>query len=257
MALSAKNAKALSAPWTRWFFYGDTGSGKTLLAATFPNPCFIQPINEGSMVTLRGRDIGYYEAQDMSSQLRGGIGGMNRIIDELEREYKANPQKFPYDTIVVESLTHYSELVVEELSEQGTKQMDQRKWGEVAAHFRNIHARLCNMQVHVVYTSLAKIDKNDAGVIVAGPFIQGAAAAKLPSSCEVVGYCEVSRSNRKVNGVATDQTAYRTHFKKHGHFPARTRFDAMPDVIENFNFSEVEQYLTETNDTKNPATGDK
>ncbi len=128
---------------------------------------------------------------------------------------------------------------MEVLSESGTKQMDQRKWGEASAHFRNIHARLCNMDVHVVYTALAKVDKNDAGVVIAGPMISGAAAIKLPSSCEVVGYCEAGKNSQG--------TVYKTHFKKHGFFPARTRFNAMPDVVENFNFAEMTQYLTATN----------
>jgi hypothetical protein len=239
MGLSFKNAKDIEVPWTRWFFYGDTGAGKTRLASTFPRPCFIIPKNEGSAVTLRGRDIPYYEVTDMSSQVRSGVGGLNRILDEIEKSYTENLDAFPFDTIVLESLTHYSELVVEELSESGTKSMDQRKWGEVAAHFRNIHARLCNMDVHVVYTSLARIDKNDAGVVIAGPFIQGAAAIKLPSSCEVVSFCEASKNQRG--------TVYKAHFKKHGHYPARSRFDAIPDVIENFNYAEVVQYLTKTN----------
>jgi len=239
MGLSFKNAKDLQTPWTRWFFYGETGCGKTRLASTFPRPCFIVPKNEGSVVTLRGMDVPYYEATDMSSQVREGVGGMNRILDEIEKSYHADIAKFPFDTIVIESLTHYSELVVEELSESGTKSMDQRKWGEAAAHFRNIHARLCNLDVHVVYTSLARVDKNDAGVVIAGPFIQGAASVKLPSSCEVVGYCEATKSQKG--------TVYRTHFKKHGFFPARTRFDAMPDMVENFDFAEMSQYLTAMN----------
>jgi hypothetical protein len=239
MGLSFKNAKDIEVPWTRWFFYGDTGSGKTNLSATFPRPCFIVPKNEGSAVTLRGRDIPYYEATDMSSQVRGGVGGMNRILDEIEAAYTKDLSNFPFDTIVIESLTHYSELVVEELSEAGTKAMDQRKWGEAAAHFRNLHARLCNMDVHVVYTSLARIDKNDAGVVIAGPFIQGAASVKLPSSCEVVGYCEATKGAKGA--------VYKAHFKKHGHYPARTRFDAIPDVVENFNFDDIKQYLTQAN----------
>jgi hypothetical protein len=243
MSLSFKNAAQLDAPWTRWFFYGETGSGKTSIAASFPDPVFIVPVNEGSIVTLRGRDIPYYESCDMSSQVRDGVGGLNRILDELERNYVQDINAFPFQTIVLDSLTHYSELVVEEISESGTKQMDPKKWGEVGAHFRNVHSRLCNMQVHVVYTALSRIDKNDAGVVIAGPFLSGAAAIKLPSACEVVGYCEAT----KVKGI----TEYRTHFKKCGFYPARTRFGALPDVIQNFDFAEVQPYLTKTNATAN------
>lgn len=243
MGLSFKNASALEVPWTRWFFYGPSGSGKTQLCSSFPRPVFIIPKNEGSIVTLRGQDIPYYESIDMSSQVRSGVGGLNRILDELERTYSEDPQNFPFDTIVLESLTHYSELVVEEISAQpGFKQMSPREWGEVASHFRNVHSRLSNMQVHVVYTSLERIDKNDAGVVIAGPFLSGAAAIKLPSACDVIGFTEVQQSK--------GGTKYNVHFKKHGFFPARSRFDALPDVVEDFHFDDIAQFLTQGNTTR-------
>lgn len=251
MGLSFKNAKTLQAPWTRWFFYGDTGTSKTSISATFPYPLFIVPQNEGSIVTLRGQDIPYYESCDMTSQVRSGVGGLNRILDEIELAYKTDIKNFPFETIVLDSLTHYCELAVEEISERGTKHMDTQKWGILASHFRNVHARLSNMQVHVVYTALAKIDKSDAGVITAGPAIQGAAATKLPSACEVVGYCEAIKRVHKDKTTGEEQPKstlqYLTHFKKRGFYPARTRFADIPDVMENFSFAEVAPYLTSSN----------
>src|ERR1051325_4596977 len=129
--LSAKNALALTLPWTHWFFYGDTGSGKTRAASTFPRPIFLVPQNEGSIVTLQGLDIPYYEITDMGSPLVNGTGGMNRALDEIEALYAEGPDAFPFDSIVVESLSHYSDLVQEELTGGATRPMDQFKWGQL------------------------------------------------------------------------------------------------------------------------------
>ena len=105
--LSAKNATALIQPWTHWFFYGESGSGKTVNASSFPRPLFLVPQNEGSIATLRGRDIPYYEITDMGSPLQNGVGGMNRALDEVEALYNEAPDQFPFDTTVIENLSHY------------------------------------------------------------------------------------------------------------------------------------------------------
>lgn len=241
MTLSLKNAKDLDAPWTHWFLYGDSGSGKTMAASTFPNPVFIIPKNEGSITTLRGTDVPYYEATDMNSRLsKDGVGGMNAILQELEDEYHRAPDDFPFDTIVVESMSHYADLIIEELTEGGKAPMNQQQWGLLTAHIRNIQARLRNLDVHVVFTALAKTDKSDDGKTLIGePLIQGQSARKLPAACDVIGYCEESGGK--------NNTVWRVHFRRHKHFAARSRFTELPRVVEDFHFNEVEQYITGPN----------
>lgn len=235
MSLSFKNAKNLENPWTHWFFFGATGSGKTTLAATFPRPIFILPKNEGSIATLRGQDIPYYEVIDLSSKIKNGVGGMNRVIDELEALYKKSPDDFPFDTIVIESTSHYADLVIEDMTAGGRIQMNQGMWGVLAAHFRNIQSRLRNMDVHVVFTALDKVDKADDGTVIGGPLIPGQTAKKLPSSCDVIGYCELAGGKNNLN--------YRVHFRKYKAFDARSRFDGIPAQVENFNFADLEKHL--------------
>ena len=232
VTLSTKNAKDLDAPWRHWFFYGPTGSGKTTLAATFPRPVFIEPKNEGSVETLRGLNIDYYEVVDLNSKIRNGVGGMNRIIAEIEGAYNADPDAFPYDTIVIESMSHYTDLIIEDITAGGQDAMDQRKWGEVLAHIRNIQTRLRNLDAHVVFTALEKIDEKTGEGL---PLIQGASAKKLPSSCDVIGFCEVIEAKNVIR--------YRTHFKPYRKYQARSRIKGMPKVVDNFEFQKVADLL--------------
>ena len=236
--LGFKNAADMDDQWHHWFFYGATGSGKTTLASTFPRPVFILPKNEGSIVTLRGRDIPYYEVVDMDkTPLRDGVGSMSHVLDTLERAYYKDPDDFPFDTIVIESVSHYSDLVIEQLTAGGKLHMDQPKWGILTAHLRNIQSRLRNMEVNVVFTALDAVKEDDSGTTVGGPLIQGASAKKLPSSCDAIGYCE------EVGGAKNKAPKYRVHFRRKGVYVARGRLKGLPSEIDNFDFAEVDKLL--------------
>lgn len=227
------NAKDMSNPWAHWFFYGATGSGKTTLCATFPRPVFLVPFNEQSITTLRGRSIPYYVVTDKDETKfdpKTGRGSMNHILDHLIRGYDRDPNAFPFDTIVIESISHYADLVQEQLTRGGQK-MDQQKWGFFLAHFRNIQARLRNIEVHVVFTALDRVEKDDGGQYYGGPLIPGQTGFKLPSACDVIGYCE------EVGGE------YKVHFRKRRHFRARSRLAGVPPVVKNFNFQEIEKLI--------------
>jgi len=235
LAQATKNAKVLEQPWLHWFFYGPSGAGKTTIAGTFPRPLFLVPANESSIVALAGQDIPYIEITGQHGPVLQGRGGMDHAIDLIENEMRRNPDDFPYDTIVIESLTHYQDLVVEELTEQGAQPMDQRRWGLLANHLRNVQKRLRDLEVHVVFTALDKVSENEAGVLIGGPMLSGQSAIKLPSSCDLIGYCEAP---------ATKKGKHTVHFRRRGHFFARSRFRGVPASVENFDYETVQQHLT-------------
>jgi hypothetical protein len=234
LVAATKNAQTIEQPWLHWFLYGAAGSGKTTAASTFPRPLFLVPSNEASIVTLAGMDVPYIEITGQHAPLKAGRGGMDAAITLIEQEYKRDPDNFPYDTIVVESLTHYQDLVQEELTENNTQQMDQRRWGLLATHLRNIQMRLRDLEVHVVFTALEKLAENDAGIVSGSPMLSGQSAIKLPSSCDFIGYAEAPMNKKGKHTI---------HFKRRGHFFARSRFRGMPAQVEDFSYPEVEQYL--------------
>ncbi len=235
--LKPHNASDLEDPWLHWFLYGDSGSGKTSAAATFPNPLFLVPQNERSITTLAGQNVDYVEITGQSGPLNesGDSGGLDAVISALQSTYNADPEKFPWDTIVVESVSHYVDLVQEEMTSGNSRPMEQRHWGLLAAHIRNVQTRLRSMEVHVVYTALAAVRQDDGGAIVGGPLIPGQSAVKLPSACDVIGYCEAPSSTKK--------PVYTIHFRLKGHYFARSRFRGMPAAVPHFSFDAVQPYL--------------
>lgn len=236
MSLGVKNTKQLTAPWTSWFLYGCTGSAKTTSASTFPKPLFLVPENERSHVALMGLDFPYIEITGANAPYSPstGKGGMKAVLQAIHAEYNKNPNSFPYDTIVVEALSHYVDLA---LADFGAGSGDNRQvYGKLGDHLREMHNRLRSIEVHVVYTALSTTTGGDEGTAqLGGPLMPGKMQFKLPAACDVLGYCEPGTGK---------EPKYRMHFERFKCFEARTRFKRMPRTLENFDFTKIARYLT-------------
>lgn len=249
--IEIKYADQLLMPFVHVFLMGDTGSGKTSAAATFPYPFFILPKNEQSIVTLRGMRIPYVEVASSFEMMEaiGFLEGRYRQAAQFQKYAQAaqaaNDQQaaqgffaqaweaFPWQTVVIESISHYCDLIIEDLTSgdgevainnagvaakgKGTSlhMMDQQKWGLLGAHMRNLHARLRNLPVHTVFTALAQVKEGkDGAPTTGGALFSGAMAYKLPSACDAIGYCVQ---------METSPPTYRVHFRKYKQFAARIR----------------------------------
>lgn len=234
--MKINSTKEMQVDLTTWFFYGPTGSGKTSAAATFPKPLFIIPTGENSHLTLRGREFDYVEV----GEGRGFVAEYMSILNELERRAQmADKAKtveeaeahFPWRTVVVESLTHVADAVINDLTMNGSKPTSEYTWGQLGTFFRNLHTSLTRLGVHVVFTALPKVLTKKDEVVKAGPAIVGSAADKLPSSCDVVAYFQPI-----VRGRDEESRIYRAHFTYFQDYPARSRFPGLPPHVDNFNF---------------------
>ena len=237
MGIVIQNAKDIDQPYTRWFLYGPTGSGKTTAASTFPTPFFILPKNENSILTIQGRDVDYTIVEtrnDMEKVIHHLHSKYNAMLKLFEKGKDDEAQaEFPWQTVVIENLSHYCELLVEDISKGGAVQMNQQSWGLLSNHLRNLHSALCDMDVHTVYTSLDTIDDTGRG----RPLMTGKNAIIMPSSCDVIGHCEAITANKKKEPI------YRIHFRQDGKFPARSRFNTFPAQADGFNFTDFEPHI--------------
>jgi hypothetical protein len=126
-------------------------------------------------------------------------------------------------------------MLVEDVSNYGKNKMDQQGWGLISSFMRTLHSRLRNLDVHIVFTSLAKTAEDDQGKITSGgPNLIGQTAEKLPSACDVIAYCEEQPGKTPT---------YRVFFRKYRWWAARSRFPGFPEFSDNFTFASVQQHL--------------
>lgn len=263
MAMQIMNTAALVSEFTSWFFYGKTRTGKTTAAATFPRPLFLQPASEDSIDTLAGMDVDYVIIKPERSTKTGDssvMTVMDGVLSDLEQRYEkadklwtfaararedgkveeaAGYQEqgdalFPWMTVVVESVSHYTDMVQEELTRHAQIDMDQQKWGKLSAHMRSVHERLRNLNVHRVYISLvSEIFDRQGKLTKAEPLFPGNMSLKLPSACGGVVYFE--RKQGSPNDI------YIAHFARTDQYSAGARYPALRDIKKQmpFNFDQI------------------
>jgi len=212
-----QNAKddAAVMPWLKVFLYGATGAGKTLQASMFPEPLMLFPAVEGSITTVRGQDVPYKaisSSKDMIDVLR--------YLNDVQTRQGA--EKLPASTLVLESMSHYCDMIAGEEAAKRPRGMDQQGWGAVKTHFQLITGLLANLQMHVIYTSLAAepaLEENRQG----GPLISGASKTLVPATCDAIIFMEQS-------GTPPKHTAHLTTWRN---YMARHRFRSLnlPDSM--------------------------
>lgn len=230
--------------------YGPTGSGKTTAAASFPNPLFLVPASEGSELTLASMDVDYMKlGRDANDNVVPVREHLNAILDMLETQHTAMRRllaegkgddaaaMFPWETIVLESMTHLCAMLQDDISQNGKIKMDQQRWGIMSDYLRTVHTRLRGLDCHVVFTALAKTEGEEGSDTVGAPDIPGKMSRLLPSACDAIGYCETLDPGGK------NPPVWQVHFRQHKIYPARVRFKGVPAVVKNFTFGEIEKFL--------------
>lgn len=263
MPMQIMNTSALVSEFTSWFFYGKTRTGKTTAAATFPRPLFLQPASEDSIDTLAGMDVDYVIIKPERIAKTGDssvMAVMDGVLSDLEQRYEKadklwntaagarergedeeaaelqakGDELFPWMTVVMESVSHYTDMVQEELTRHAQIDMDQQKWGKLSAHMRSVHERLRNLNVHRVYISLVnEIHDRQGKLIKAEPLFPGSMSLRLPAACGGVVYFE--RRQGSPNDI------YIAHFARTEVYSAGARYPKLRDLKKQmpFDFDQI------------------
>lgn len=222
-----ESASALGGGYHRVFLYGSTGASKTLQASFFPEPLFLLPAIERSIDTLQGRDVLYkliHSTDEMSAV----------VLDLLKTQTQGRVAKdgtklppggdaLPASTIVWESISHYVDMVVDEITGNGRKPMQMQDWGKLRSHMLAVSNNLMRLQAHVVFTSLAD-DPNVESGKPGCPKIQGSTRDLLPSVCRTIAYMEA-------RSIAGKPPTYYAHLQNYRNYYARDRRPGIPSEV--------------------------
>lgn len=167
---------------------GAASSGKTTFCASAPKPLFIVDSQEGGWSTIRTMDRSLWwnpgvrpEVWVIEKAMSVGkqIGDVVQMLAELEAHAQAHAQKkaqFPWDTIVIDPLSIYTDRIVSELGLQNPGQDNRQLYGDLANHLRSFFMRVHALPAHIIWTSHIRPDGQLA--------IAGAMSDKIPALCD-------------------------------------------------------------------------
>jgi hypothetical protein len=134
---------------------GKSSSGKTHFASTWPKPLFLSDATEGGAATLESMDRSMWwdekappEVWEIENMLE-----MPRLVTDLLSRKAA----FPWQTIVIDSLSIYAGRVLRELKGADPKQDGRQRYGELSDALSSLVARMHALPAHIVW--LCHIDE--------------------------------------------------------------------------------------------------
>jgi len=128
--------------------YGDSGVGKSFLAATAPKPLILltEPNGQASIM----------HSNEKADLIHIGSAAM---LGQVIKSIKEDPKRWSkYDTIVIDSLTEVQRLYRDHLTNEGTQMMKLQDWGKLAEYMRRFIRALRSLPKNIV--AIALLEKN-------------------------------------------------------------------------------------------------
>ena len=139
-----KAGKAQKTTYNKALIYGESGAGKSFLAATAPKPLILLTEINGQASIMHSNpdaDILHITSSDMLAEVL-------KDIDENPNDYKQ------YETIVIDSITEMQRLIKDKLTANGRSPMSLPLWGKLANNMRALIRRIRGMKKNVVCIAL-------------------------------------------------------------------------------------------------------
>lgn len=201
--------------------FGDSGVGKTCFGASFPGPIHYYDfdLKISSVASyLKGSDKLKeitYDQYPLEKEKPGSAGAnFNRDMGELKKTIKDG--KFPYKTIVIDSLTTLSDRMMEHIMKEnpGIKRTITREaqapalqdYGLFRIFMKSFIGEILSFPCNVVMTAHIELLKDETtGQIIRVPMLTGKLAKELPIYFEEVYWAFVEGEGDKRKHKAQTQ----------------------------------------------------
>lgn len=185
---------------------GDSGTGKTTLAGSFPSPFFFD--FDFRMSALRGKDVNFDSFRDaMPGRPAAPERGMytygqaypamlvrlNKLVDEIDEG------KSPYKTIVFDSMTLLAECaMMRVLQMTNTDKAHQGSYGDQIGMLKKLVSQVTALPVNIIITAHVQRQENAVtNVTEMLPLVTGKFAGLLPAFFDETWYTDVRRAPSK------------------------------------------------------------
>jgi hypothetical protein len=238
---SAKDVTAIS-EYLKVMSVGDSGTGKSVFAATFPTPGFIFDFG-GEILSYKGKDFDY-EQYDVSPL---GWTKFERDFIQLKKDLKEEEKKEgKYQTVIVDNLSAMTDLSMEKALQLDPKRSPTNgplwnvHYGMVKNLMEGKLRQFLNLNCNLVLIShINTLTDENGAVIGVEPSLTGQLSADVPSYFDEVYY----HSTRKEGGDIKWYLQTVPIGRNKGRSRSSGRERLLPDMITN-DYAEVMAYLT-------------
>jgi hypothetical protein len=228
----------INTEWLKVFSVGDSGSGKSAFASTFPTPGFVFDFG-GEIISYRGKDFDY-EQFEVSAK---GWSDFEKVFLEIKKTIKEGK----YQSVIIDNVTAMTDVCMEKALQLDIKRSltGGPVWNIHYGLVKNLmEGRLrqvlnleCNLDI-IAHLDIIT-DKETGAFITVQPSMTGSLSVDIPSYFQEVYY----HTTRKEGGetVWVMQTIPIGH--NHGRSRASGRERLLPDLVPN-DYEEIMAYLT-------------
>lgn len=215
-------------PRNTFLVYGDSRTGKTTWAASFPRPVFFSDVSEGGWDSIANMD----DDQLFEPGVKPLVWGIEEMSDMLVARNKAEPMiaSGRIQTIVVDSLSFYSDLFLNFLVGAQAKKDMRSAYGDLGNHLRDLRVKTHALNVNVVWLCLARHPDDD--IPMGRPMIPGQQGDKFMAG---VHYIFHSRVDQQKQGTTLLPPTYEMRTRKYGNYIAGNRLGGrsvdLPDPL--------------------------
>ena len=191
-----------------WVLYGRSGTGKTTLAGTFPQPHLLLDVkDEGTDSISDGGDIDVMHVNATSD------------MEEAYMYLLANPKR--YKTVTIDTVSQLQQLVVSEVAARKNRNSDRagdwgtmtkQDWGDVASYLKtwlmNFRDLARDHGIEVVFIAQDRVNREDdtddqAIAPEVGPRLSPSVAAALNAMVSVIGHTLIRAKDKVVTDPKT------------------------------------------------------
>ena len=174
-------------PVNTFLVYGDTRTGKTTWAGTFPRPLFLSDVTEKGFESLRDDNWNNEATPRFEENVPPIVWGIETEADFVQCLEKAKPliTSGRVKSIWLDSISFYSDMVLNSILMRQTKGPDMRKaYGDLGIHLRNVRIQAHALGVNFGWLALARHPEEDDPV--GRPLIPGQQADKFSAGCDFI-----------------------------------------------------------------------
>jgi hypothetical protein len=219
--------------------YGHSGAGKSCAASTFPTPIFYADFDGKVTSVARFQQgdsarLGAIDFEDFRFSAGDKVNSYSKFLAYLARleELSTTPEKFPFKTFVVDSLTTLSDAMIAYLLKKHSNihraipnVPGQQDWGIILNEMKDVVKRVLALPCNVIFIGHIKDTKDEiTGAVEYKVALAGQAADALPILMEEV-YRAYVENDKDGNVKYLAQTRATSKYK------VRTQIPGMPPVI--------------------------